>query len=114
MLRCMSLLMAQSRHPDRVGECPLSGVKRTSKFKSVTSAFDPNRTSADAVGLSANCRQLGLLDQLVCARDEVRKRLRIRRVCPTSYCPLLAIARERERLYLVPLRLAKIVSDRRP
>jgi len=57
------------------------------------SACDPNRTSADAVGLSANCRQLGLLDQLVCARDEVRKRLRIRRVCPTSYCPLLAIAR---------------------
>jgi hypothetical protein len=32
--------MARSRHPDRVGECPLSGVKRTSKFKSVTSAFD--------------------------------------------------------------------------
>ena len=24
------LLLAQSRHPDRVGECPLSGVKRTS------------------------------------------------------------------------------------
>jgi hypothetical protein len=40
----MSLLLAQSRHPDRVGECPLSGVKRTSKFKSVTSAFDPKRT----------------------------------------------------------------------
>ena len=39
------LLMAQSRHPDRVGECPLSGVKRTSKFKSVTSAFDSKRTS---------------------------------------------------------------------
>jgi len=37
--------MAQSRHPDRVGECPLSGVKRTSKFKSVTSAFDSKRTS---------------------------------------------------------------------
>ena len=36
--------MAQSRHPDRVGECPLSGVKRTSKFKSVMSAFDPKRT----------------------------------------------------------------------
>ena len=32
---------AQSRHPDRVGECPLLGAKRTSKFKSVTSAFDP-------------------------------------------------------------------------
>jgi hypothetical protein len=39
LLRCMSPLLAQSRHPDRVGECPLSGVKRTSKFKSVTSAF---------------------------------------------------------------------------
>jgi hypothetical protein len=26
------------------GECPLSGVKRTSKFESVTSAFDPKRT----------------------------------------------------------------------
>jgi hypothetical protein len=25
MLQCMSLLLAQSRHPDRVGECPLSG-----------------------------------------------------------------------------------------
>jgi hypothetical protein len=39
-------LLAQSRHPDRVGECPLSGVKRTSKFKSVTSAFDPFETWA--------------------------------------------------------------------
>ena len=39
LLQCMSSLMAQSRHPDRVGECPLSGVKRTSKFKSVTSAL---------------------------------------------------------------------------
>jgi hypothetical protein len=36
--------VVQSRHPDRVGECPLSGVKRTSKFKSVTSAFDPKAT----------------------------------------------------------------------
>jgi hypothetical protein len=38
------------------------------------SAFDPKRTKADAVGLSAmcpnSCRQLGLLDQLVGARDE--------------------------------------------
>jgi hypothetical protein len=39
------LLMAQSGHPDRVGECPLSGAKRTPKFKSVTSAFDPLRKS---------------------------------------------------------------------
>jgi hypothetical protein len=29
LLHCMSLLVAQSRHRDRVGECPLSGVKRT-------------------------------------------------------------------------------------
>jgi hypothetical protein len=40
---------AQSGHPDRVGECPLSAVKRTSKFKSVTSAFDPKRTSITAI-----------------------------------------------------------------
>jgi len=40
----MSPLMAQSGHPDRVGECPLSGEKRTLKIKSVTSAFDPKRT----------------------------------------------------------------------
>ena len=33
LLQCMSSEMAQSRHPDRVGECPLSGVKRTSKFQ---------------------------------------------------------------------------------
>jgi hypothetical protein len=38
--------MAQSGHSDcRIG-CPLLGVKRTSKVKSVTSAFDPTRTSA--------------------------------------------------------------------
>jgi hypothetical protein len=41
--------MAQSRHPDRVGECPLLGVKRTSKFKSVTSAFDPKATLPPSV-----------------------------------------------------------------
>ena len=36
--------MAQSGHPDRVGGCPLLRVKRTSQFKSVTSAFDPKQT----------------------------------------------------------------------
>jgi hypothetical protein len=36
--------MAQSGHLDCAEECPLSGVKQTSKFKSVTSAFDPKRT----------------------------------------------------------------------
>jgi hypothetical protein len=38
------LLLAQSRHLDRVRECPLSGVKRTSQSEGVTSAFDPKRT----------------------------------------------------------------------
>jgi hypothetical protein len=32
-------LMAQSGHPTVARQCPLLGVKRTSKFKSVTSAF---------------------------------------------------------------------------
>ena len=40
------LLLAQNGHSDCRNECPLLGVKRTSKFKSVTSAFDPKRTSA--------------------------------------------------------------------
>jgi hypothetical protein len=35
MLRCMSPKVAQSRHSDCPDECPLLGVKRTSKFKSV-------------------------------------------------------------------------------
>jgi hypothetical protein len=38
------LLVAQSWHRGGADGCPLSGVKRTSKFKSVTSAFDPKRT----------------------------------------------------------------------
>jgi hypothetical protein len=50
------------------------GEKRTCLFALQMSAFDPKRTKADAVGLSAmcpkSCRQLGLLDQLVGARDE--------------------------------------------
>jgi hypothetical protein len=45
--------MAQSRRPDRVVECPLLGVKRTSKSKSVTSAFDPKRTSSGQICCSA-------------------------------------------------------------
>jgi hypothetical protein len=40
LLHCMSPLMAQSGHCHRAERCLLSGVKRTSKFKSVTSAFD--------------------------------------------------------------------------
>ena len=37
--------MAQSGHLDCAEGCPLLGVKRTSKFKSVMSAFDPSATS---------------------------------------------------------------------
>ena len=48
-------------HRDGVEECPLSGVKRTSKFKSVTSAFDPKRTFATV----NYCIAKGLFDHLV-------------------------------------------------
>src|SRR5260370_27420311 len=59
--------MAQSRHSDRVGECPLSGAKRTSKFKRVPSAFDPSRT----LGLVGHQR-IFLLDWHSISRSEVR------------------------------------------
>src|SRR5271166_6369248 len=36
--------MAQSRHPDRVGECPLSGVKRTLQIGAAMSVYDPEPT----------------------------------------------------------------------
>ena len=38
-------LIGQSRHPGRVGECPLSGVKRTPQFDRAMSACDPKQTS---------------------------------------------------------------------
>jgi len=37
-------LLAQSRHPDTLNECPLLGVKRTSRGQALMSAFDPKRT----------------------------------------------------------------------
>jgi hypothetical protein len=40
--------MAQSRHSSCARQCPLSGVKRTSRFKSVTSAFDSKRRFSTA------------------------------------------------------------------
>jgi hypothetical protein len=40
------LLAAQSGHGGGVEECPLSGVKRTSQFDGVMSAYDPKRTLA--------------------------------------------------------------------
>jgi hypothetical protein len=39
-------LLAQSGHRSRATECPLSGVKRTSRGHDPMSAFDPKRTSA--------------------------------------------------------------------
>jgi hypothetical protein len=36
--------MALSRHPQRVGPCPLPGVKQTSNFLGPTSVFDPKAT----------------------------------------------------------------------
>ena len=38
--------LAQSGHPAVARQCPLSGVKRTSRFQSVMSASDPRRTFA--------------------------------------------------------------------
>jgi hypothetical protein len=46
LLQCMSLLLAQSGHPDTWNQCPLSGVKRTSTGGNPMSAFDPKRTWA--------------------------------------------------------------------
>jgi len=42
------LLMAQSGHSDRRDECPLLGVKQTSKFKGVMSAFEQPAQPVDA------------------------------------------------------------------
>jgi hypothetical protein len=41
---------AQSGHPSRATECPLSGVKQTSQIPGVMSAFDPKRTSRSRAG----------------------------------------------------------------
>jgi uncharacterized MAPEG superfamily protein len=38
-------LLAQSGHPDTLTQCPLSGVKRTSRGHASMSASDPKRTS---------------------------------------------------------------------
>jgi hypothetical protein len=59
--------MAQSGHPNRVGECPLSGVKRTSLERGRTSAFDGN--SSDQRGSSINY-SLGQVDpEIFCAPE---------------------------------------------
>jgi hypothetical protein len=45
-IRCAAeyLPLAQSGHPNRLNQCPLLGVKRTSVVPSPMSAFDPKRT----------------------------------------------------------------------
>ena len=45
-LRCMSQLLAQSRHPSGPDQCPLLGVKRTCHFAPQMSAYNPKRTWA--------------------------------------------------------------------
>ena len=42
----LCLFLAQSRHPDRVGECPLSEVNQTSRLIVAMSACDPSRKSS--------------------------------------------------------------------
>ena len=44
LLRCTSLLLAQSGHHSRVAGCPLLGVTWTCHFALQMSAFDPKRT----------------------------------------------------------------------
>jgi hypothetical protein len=46
LVRCP--LLAQSGHRNSLRQCPLLGVKRTSRIQSVMSAFDPKRTWATA------------------------------------------------------------------
>jgi hypothetical protein len=53
LLQCTCLQLALSKHQNALSRCPLSGVKRTSKFKRVMSAFDPKRTSAKVASMSA-------------------------------------------------------------
>ena len=45
LLHCMSPLLALSEHVHHACECPLSGVRRTSRKPEVMSAYDPKRTS---------------------------------------------------------------------
>src|SRR6516165_512918 len=46
LLQCMSLLLAQSGHPETLNQCPLLGVKRTFNRSPAMSAYDPKRTLA--------------------------------------------------------------------
>ena len=50
----MSSLLAQSGHPDRVGECPLSGVRRTSADPRSVSAIGPARNTPRCPPLHAH------------------------------------------------------------
>src|SRR5262249_53511730 len=55
-------LLAQSRHPDALNQCPLLGVKRTLVGGATMSAFDPKRTPAMAAGV---VDRLWTLEELV-------------------------------------------------
>jgi hypothetical protein len=46
ILHCVSPLLAQSRHPDRLNQCLLLEVRRTWFGSAPMSAYDPKRTLA--------------------------------------------------------------------
>jgi putative ABC transport system substrate-binding protein len=46
LLHCICPLLAQSGHRGALNQCPLLGVKRTSRGRTPMSAFDPKRTLA--------------------------------------------------------------------
>jgi Cyclic nucleotide-binding domain len=77
LLRCMSLLLAQSGHPDSVSQCPLLGVKRTSAGISGMSAHDPKRKGArlfvvsDTTPLIADTGLKGLLQSRLARFREI-------------------------------------------
>jgi hypothetical protein len=54
LLRCTTLSLAQSGHPNALGRCPLSGVKQTSRKPPRMSAYDPKQTLAIQAIRSAN------------------------------------------------------------
>jgi len=53
--------MAQSGHPKRAHERPLSGVKRTSTEGCEMSAYDPKQTSAAQIAVMHNGSGHGIL-----------------------------------------------------
>jgi hypothetical protein len=70
-------LWVKSRHRALKSPCPLMTQSGHRRMRSGC----PLTAVSSAYSISSS------------ARDDLRKQLRIRRVCPTSYCPLLAVPR---------------------